>query len=178
MGGAARRCAGGLGGGGGERDGDDRPDGGQDAARVALGSAAGVPPPHQEPARRRRDQDAGAAHPGEAAGRARHLGHGGAMTLHLYNTMSRAVERFEPIAPGRVSLYTCGPTVYNFAHIGNFRTFLFEDLLRRWLVASGYDVFHVMNITDVDDKTINGAKQAGKPLREYVGHYIDAFHED
>jgi cysteinyl-tRNA synthetase len=100
------------------------------------------------------------------------------MTLQLYNTMSRAVERFEPLAPGRVSLYTCGPTVYNFAHIGNFRTFLFEDLLRRWLEASGYDVFHVMNLTDVDDKTIRGAAEAGAPLRQHVEQFIAAFHED
>src|SRR5215203_5963890 len=100
------------------------------------------------------------------------------MALRLYNTLSRQVEPFEPLQSGRVSLYTCGPTVYNYAHIGNFRTFLFEDLLRRWLEASGFDVFHVMNITDVDDKTIDGAKQARKPLRDYVRHYIDAFHED
>jgi cysteinyl-tRNA synthetase len=100
------------------------------------------------------------------------------MALRLYNTLSRQVEPFEPLQKGRVSLYTCGPTVYNYAHIGNFRTFLFEDLLRRWLEASGYTVFHVMNITDVDDKTINGAREAGRPLREYVQHYIDAFHED
>jgi len=100
------------------------------------------------------------------------------MTLALYNTMSRTVERFEPLAPGRVSLYTCGPTVYNYAHIGNFRTFLFEDLLRRWLEASGYDVFHVMNLTDVDDKTIKGATAAGQPLRTYVEAFITAFHED
>jgi cysteinyl-tRNA synthetase len=100
------------------------------------------------------------------------------MTLQLYNTLSRQVEPFEPLQPGKVSLYTCGPTVYNYAHIGNFRTFLFEDLLRRWLEASGYEVFHVMNLTDVDDKTIKGASEAGKPLREYVQHYIDAFHED
>jgi cysteinyl-tRNA synthetase len=100
------------------------------------------------------------------------------MALRLYNTLSREIEPFQPLQPGRVSLYTCGPTVYNYAHIGNFRTFLFEDLLRRWLEASGYEVFHVMNITDVDDKTIKGAKEAGQPLREYVRHYIDAFHED
>jgi cysteinyl-tRNA synthetase len=100
------------------------------------------------------------------------------MSLRLYNTLSRQVEPFEPLQPGRVSLYTCGPTVYHYAHIGNFRTFLFEDLLRRWLQASGYEVFHVMNLTDVDDKTIKGATEAGKPLREYVQHYIDAFHED
>ncbi|MEO8227376.1 MAG: cysteine--tRNA ligase [Gemmatimonadota bacterium] len=100
------------------------------------------------------------------------------MTLRLYNTMTRSVEPFTPIAPPRVSLYTCGPTVYNFAHIGNFRTFLFEDLLRRWLEKSGYDVFHVMNLTDVDDKTIKGATTAGVPLRSYVERFIAAFHED
>jgi cysteinyl-tRNA synthetase len=100
------------------------------------------------------------------------------MGLRLYNTLSRQAEPFEPLHPGRVSLYTCGPTVYQYAHIGNFRTFLFEDLLRRWLEASGYDVFHIMNLTDVDDKTIRDAHRAGKPLREYVQHYIDAFHED
>jgi cysteinyl-tRNA synthetase len=100
------------------------------------------------------------------------------MTLALYNTLSRAVEPFTPLSPPRVSLYTCGPTVYNYAHIGNFRTFLFEDLLRRWLEASGFDVFHVMNLTDVDDKTIKGATAAGQPLRTYVEQYIAAFHED
>jgi cysteinyl-tRNA synthetase len=100
------------------------------------------------------------------------------MALQLYNTLSRQVEPFQPQQPGRVSLYTCGPTVYNYAHIGNFRTFLFEDLLRRWLEASGYEVFHIMNITDVDDKTIKGSGQAGSPLRTYVQQYIDAFHED
>jgi len=100
------------------------------------------------------------------------------MTLRLYNTLTRQVEPFVPLVAGRVTLYTCGPTVYNYAHIGNFRTFLFEDLLRRWLEASGYDVFHVMNLTDVDDKTIKGAAEAGQPLRLYVQRYIDAFHED
>src|SRR5256714_12921151 len=64
------------------------------------------------------------------------------MTLALYNTLSRRVEPFTPLAPPRVTLYTCGPTVWNYAHIGNFRTFLFEDLLRRYLVYSGYDAFH------------------------------------
>ena len=98
--------------------------------------------------------------------------------MRLYNTMTRSVDPFTPLAPPRVSLYTCGPTVYNYAHIGNFRTFLFEDLLRRWLEASGYDVYHVMNLTDVDDKTIKGAGLAGEPLRGYVQRYIDAFHAD
>ncbi|HEX5575094.1 MAG TPA: cysteine--tRNA ligase, partial [Gemmatimonadales bacterium] len=100
------------------------------------------------------------------------------MALRLYNTLTRQVETFEPLQPGRVSLYTCGPTVYNYAHIGNFRTFLFEDLLRRWLEASGYDVFQIMNLTDVDDRTIAAAREKGVPLREHVQHYIDAFHED
>jgi cysteinyl-tRNA synthetase len=100
------------------------------------------------------------------------------MTLRLYNTMSRRVEPFTTLDPGRVSLYTCGPTVYNYAHIGNFRTFVFEDVLRRWLEATGYDVFHVMNLTDVDDKTIKGALAAGTQLRDHVQPFIDAFHED
>jgi cysteinyl-tRNA synthetase len=100
------------------------------------------------------------------------------MSLRLYNTLSRRVERFEPLQHGRVSLYTCGPTVYNYAHIGNFRTFLFEDLLRRWLEASGYDVFQIMNLTDVDDRTIAAAREKGVSLKDHVQHYIDAFHED
>jgi cysteinyl-tRNA synthetase len=100
------------------------------------------------------------------------------MALRLYNTLTREIEPFQPLQPGRVSLYTCGPTVYNYAHIGNFRTFLFEDLLRRWLEASGYDVFQVMNLTDVDDRTINAAREKKVPLRQHVQHYIDAFHED
>jgi cysteinyl-tRNA synthetase len=100
------------------------------------------------------------------------------VTLTLYNTLTRSEQRFEPLTPGRVSLYTCGPTVYNYAHIGNFRTFLFEDLLRRWLEASGYQVFHVMNLTDVDDKTIKGAAAAGAPIQQYVRRFIDAFFQD
>jgi cysteinyl-tRNA synthetase len=92
--------------------------------------------------------------------------------------MTRSVELFTPLDAGRVSLYTCGPTVYNYAHIGNFRTFLFEDVLRRWLEASGYDVFHVMNLTDVDDKTIKGAAAAQASLRDHVVPFIEAFHED
>jgi cysteinyl-tRNA synthetase len=100
------------------------------------------------------------------------------MSLRLFNTLTRQVERFEPLQPGRVSLYTCGPTVYNYAHIGNFRTFLFEDLLRRWLEASGYEVFHIMNLTDVDDRTIKAAVGKGVPLREHVALFARAFFED
>ncbi len=100
------------------------------------------------------------------------------MTLRLHNTLTRQVEPFLPLDPPRVSLYTCGPTIYNYAHIGNFRTFLFEDLLRRWLEASGYDVFHVMNLTDVDDRTIAAATQRGVPLREHVAPFAAAFFED
>jgi len=100
------------------------------------------------------------------------------MPLRLFNTLTRQVELFQPLQPGRVSLYTCGPTVYNYAHIGNFRTFLFEDLLRRWLEASGYDVFQIMNLTDVDDRTIAAAREKGVSLRDHVQHFIDAFHED
>ena len=98
--------------------------------------------------------------------------------LSLHNTLTRRVEPLVPLAPPRVTLYTCGPTVWNFAHIGNFRTFLFEDLLRRWLERSGYDVFHIMNLTDVDDRTIKAARQAGKRLVEYTAPFTKAFFED
>ena len=100
------------------------------------------------------------------------------MTLHLYNTMSRKVELFAPIAPPRVTLYTCGPTVWSYAHIGNFRTFLFEDLLRRWLESSGYEVFQIMNLTDVDDRIISEAGKAGTDIDRFVAPYITAFNED
>jgi cysteinyl-tRNA synthetase len=92
--------------------------------------------------------------------------------------MTRRVEPLAPLAPPRVTLYTCGPTVWNYAHIGNFRTFLFEDLLRRWLEHSGYDVFQIMNITDVDDRTIKAAREAGKPLAEHTAPFTRAFFED
>jgi len=102
------------------------------------------------------------------------------MTLALYNTLTRRVEPFTPLAapPARVTLYTCGPTVWNYAHIGNFRTFLFEDLLRRYLAYSGYDVFHIMNLTDVDDRTIKAAAAAGKRLDEHTAPFVQAFFED
>ena len=100
------------------------------------------------------------------------------MTLRLWDTMRRALADFEPIAPPRVTMYTCGPTIYNYAHIGNFRTFLFQDLLRRWLEERGYAVFHIMNLTDVDDKTIRGAVAAGTSLTAHTQPYAEAFFED
>jgi cysteinyl-tRNA synthetase len=95
----------------------------------------------------------------------------------LFNTLSREKELFVPLVPGQVRIYSCGPTVYNHPHIGNIRTFLWSDLLRRYLEWRGLRVTHVMNITDVEDKIIANAKAAGKPINEYTAPYIDAFHE-
>lgn len=100
------------------------------------------------------------------------------MSLRLYNTLTRQIEPFVPLVPPRVTLYTCGPTVWNYAHIGNFRSFLFEDLLRRHLEASGYEVFHIMNLTDVDDRTIKAAAESGRSLREHTEPFVRAFFED
>ena len=98
--------------------------------------------------------------------------------LRLYNTLSNTEEEFRPIEEGVVKFYTCGPTVYNFAHIGNFRTFTFQDLLRKYLKYSGYRVTHVMNITDVDDKTIQNARAQKMALKDYTAQYTDAFLAD
>jgi cysteinyl-tRNA synthetase len=95
--------------------------------------------------------------------------------LRFHNTLGGRVEDFVPIHPGRVKLYTCGPTVYNFPHIGNWRAYVFEDLLRRFLAYRGFEVVHVMNITDVDDKTIQGAHDRGVSLDEYTLPFIEAF---
>jgi cysteinyl-tRNA synthetase len=95
--------------------------------------------------------------------------------LVLFNTLGRQLARFEPTVPGEARLYTCGPTVYNEIHIGNLRTFVFEDLLRRTLRYLGYRVTQVMNITDIDDKTIRGAQQAGVPLDQYTAPFIESF---
>jgi cysteinyl-tRNA synthetase len=100
------------------------------------------------------------------------------MILKLYNTMSRAIEEVHPRDGHSMGLYACGPTVYHFAHIGNLRTFIFVDVLRRTLRALGYRVRHVMNITDVDDKTIRGAREAGLPLREFTAKYEKLFLDD
>jgi cysteinyl-tRNA synthetase len=100
------------------------------------------------------------------------------VTLRLHNTMTRSIQDFEPVTPGRVTLYSCGPTVWNYAHIGNFRTFLFVDLLRRWLAARGHEVYHIMNLTDVDDRIIAEAGKRGVTIAELVAPFITAFHED
>lgn len=98
--------------------------------------------------------------------------------LRIYNTQTRRKEQFEPLQEGLVTLYSCGPTVYDFPHIGNLRTFLISDLLVRTLKRAGYDVHNVMNITDVDDKTIAGADREGVSLSEYTQQYTDYFFED
>ncbi len=98
--------------------------------------------------------------------------------LRIYNTATRHKEEFKPLEPGLVKMYSCGPTVYDFPHIGNLRTFLFSDLLVRVLERRGYEVHNVMNITDVDDKTINGAQREGVSLSEYTRKYTEYFMED
>ena len=100
------------------------------------------------------------------------------MSTRFYNTINRKKVEFEPITPGTVKLYTCGPTVYDTAHIGNFRTFLFEDLLKRFLVFKGYEVYHVMNITDVDDKTIKRAITEEITINELTLKYTEEFMND
>jgi len=110
------------------------------------------------------------------------------MTLYLYNTLTRRKEVFSPLFPDFVGLYTCGPTVYNFAHIGNLRTFIFEDVLKRVLTYNGFAVKHVMNITDVghltgdrdmgEDKLEKGARREGKSAWEIAAFYTRAFRQD
>ncbi len=100
------------------------------------------------------------------------------MALRLYNTMSARVEEFRPIQPHEVRMYACGPTVYDYGHIGNFRTFIAVDLLHRFLKQSGYQVRFVMNITDVDDKIIRNAAEAGVSVQQYTAKYQKAFLED
>jgi cysteinyl-tRNA synthetase len=98
--------------------------------------------------------------------------------LKLYNTATREKEEFVPLEPGRVRLYSCGPTVYNYAHIGNFRAFLLADLLKRYLRFSGLEVTHVMNITDIDDKILRRLSAEGRSLAELTGQYTAAFFQD
>ena len=100
------------------------------------------------------------------------------MPLRFFDTLTREVQDFVTREPGKVAMYTCGPTVYNRAHIGNFRTFLFSDVLRRYLRYCGYDVLYVMNLTDVDDRTITGSQKEGLPMREFTERYTKLFFED
>ncbi len=98
--------------------------------------------------------------------------------IRLHNTLTNDLQPLEPLHPGEVRIYTCGPTVYASAHIGNFRTFMFQDVLRRFLKSQGLRVMQVMNVTDVDDRIIQSAAAAGIGIREYTDKYIQAFLED
>ena len=100
------------------------------------------------------------------------------MPLRFYNTLTQQVEPFAPLHDNVVRMYTCGPTVYNYVHIGNLRTFTFQDILRRWLQVRGYQLDHVMNITDVEDKIIRNASAEHKSIAEYTEKYTQAFLED
>jgi cysteinyl-tRNA synthetase len=100
------------------------------------------------------------------------------MALKLYNSLTRKIEEFIPLEQGKVGLYTCGPTVYNYPHIGNYRAYVFTDMLKRYLVYRGYSVNHVMNITDVDDKTIRDSIAQDKTLKEFTEFYTEGFFTD
>lgn len=100
------------------------------------------------------------------------------MTLKLFNTLTKKKEEFKPIKKGIVNMYSCGPTVYGFAHIGNFRNFVFVDVLKRYLKYKGYKLKHVMNITDIDDKTIRDSATEGLSLKDFTEKYTKAFFED
>lgn len=100
------------------------------------------------------------------------------MSFTIFNTLSREKEVFEPIKDGHVGMYTCGPTVYNYLHIGNWRAYIFADLLRRFLEYRDYKVTHIMNITDVDDKTIRVSQEQGKTLKEFTEFYTEGFFKD
>jgi cysteinyl-tRNA synthetase len=98
--------------------------------------------------------------------------------IQLHNTLSGNLEPFVPQKPGEVRMYTCGPTVYDYAHIGNYRTFVFQDILRRFLKLRGFQLQHVMNLTDVDDRIIANAAAAGKNIRDYTEKFAQAFFDD
>ncbi|MDP2993463.1 MAG: pyridoxal-phosphate dependent enzyme, partial [Deltaproteobacteria bacterium] len=101
-----------------------------------------------------------------------------ASQLKFYNTLTRKKEVFESIAPGKAGMYSCGPTAHDLAHLGNCRRFIAADLIRRYLEFKGYAVTHIMNITDIDDKTIQGSEQAGQSLKEFTEKYIQEFMRD
>src|ERR1700724_2344588 len=100
------------------------------------------------------------------------------MALRLFNTLSSRIDYFRPLRDQEVRMYACGPTVYDYGHIGNFRTFVAVDILRRLFRQSGYKVRHVMNITDVDDKIIRNSANAGVSVKQYTAKYEKAFLED
>lgn len=100
------------------------------------------------------------------------------MSLKFQNTYTKKLENFNPINPGLVTLYTCGPTVYDYPHIGNYRAYIFGDMLKRYLNYSGYNVKHIMNITNIDDKTIRDSQKNNKSLKEFTEFYTDEFYKD
>jgi cysteinyl-tRNA synthetase len=100
------------------------------------------------------------------------------VALRLHNTLTGTKDDFKPLRPGHVGMYTCGPTVWNYAHVGNLRAFLFYDLLRRHLRVSGFSITHVMNLTDIDDRILDQAAHAGTTIYQYVEPYVDAFFDD
>ena len=100
------------------------------------------------------------------------------MALHFYNTLTHRLEPFAPLDENRVRMYSCGPTVYNYVHIGNLRSFTFQDILRRYLRCRGYELYHVMNVTDVDDKIIRDSIKAGQSIAEYTARYRTSFEQD
>jgi cysteinyl-tRNA synthetase len=100
------------------------------------------------------------------------------MALRFFNTLTQQLEEFAPLNPPVVRMYTCGPTVYHYVHIGNFRSFTFQDILRRWLKIRGYELQHVMNITDVEDKIIRNAMARNVSIGEYTAEYEKAFLDD
>ncbi|MFZ2072307.1 MAG: class I tRNA ligase family protein, partial [Minisyncoccia bacterium] len=100
------------------------------------------------------------------------------MSLKFYNTLTREKEEFVPIDPKEVRMYSCGPTVYNYPHIGNYRAYIFSDLLKRTLLYSGFNVKHIMNITDIDDKTIRDSQKENKSLKEFTEFYTEEFFKD
>src|SRR5947207_12108062 len=98
--------------------------------------------------------------------------------LKFFNSLSRQIEEFQPLEEGKVRMYICGPTVWNFAHIGNFRTFIFGDILRRHLKFKGYELTHVMNLTDIDDRIINEATARGISIEDFTAPFAQYFLED
>lgn len=100
------------------------------------------------------------------------------MTIKIYNTLTRKKEAFHPIEPGKVKMYVCGPTVYNYIHIGNARPAIVFDTVRRYLEYKDYDVEYVLNFTDVDDKLIKAAKELGEEVPTIANRFIEAYKED